>query len=102
MAPTASDWTRKTDPRLQTLFARRRAADDSDETVRVMVRLAGEVDPDALRALGLALGSVAGSIATASLRLQNLPEVAAEPTVSYIELSTPLGPDPGTAAARPS
>lgn len=86
-------WERKVDHRTRALVARTAAGTaDASQEVNVFVRFVG--DPSDLAALGLGVRSVAGDIATASIRIGDIEAVAGSPAVVLLELAQPLGPDP--------
>jgi hypothetical protein len=58
--------------------------------LRILVKFSGGVDE--LKDAGLTVGSVAGDIATGSIRLSDLPAIASAPNVVFIELAQPLAP----------
>lgn len=83
------DWRSKLDPRLRTELAR--AGDGDDRDVRVIVRFTGPAT--FLESLGVAVGTVAGEIATGSIRLQDLRWAASSPNIIYIEGAHAWRPD---------
>ena len=86
-------WERKLDHRLRALLARTPdISARAGQQVHVFIRFGG--DPAGLRALGVDLGSVAGDIATASVHLADLPRLAGDSQIAFIELSHSLAPDP--------
>jgi hypothetical protein len=48
---------------------------------------------DRLDQLGVRIGLAAGDVVTAELSVADVPALASEPGVEYVELSRPLGPD---------
>lgn len=83
--PDREEWERKLDHRLKATIDR--VGSDpaqASRTVSVFVRFRGDVSN--LRALGLQVRTVAGDIATASLRLADVEEAARSDSVSFIEL----------------
>lgn len=87
-ARDASGWERKVDHRLRALWSRTAPGDRGGLRVSVFVRVtdAGSFAPPD----GLALGSVAGNIATATLTLSALSRIAEAPAVEFLELAQPL------------
>jgi hypothetical protein len=83
------DWRSKLDPRLREKLAR--AGDRNDRDVRVIVQFAGPAP--VLESLGLSVGTVAGQIATGSIRLQDLRRAASSPRIIYIEGAHARRPD---------
>lgn len=82
----------KLDHRLRALLAR--ARDDpalGAEEVRVFVRFSGAAED--LAAAGARVGSVAGDIATAALRVRDLVSFARSPAVRLVEAAGWLSPD---------
>jgi hypothetical protein len=96
----AEPWEAKLDHHLRAYVARRSGDPAAEsEVISVLIRLQGP--SDGLRAKGIQLRTMAGDIATASVALHDLPAVAREPAVVFIEMSRPLGPDePSRAQAK--
>jgi hypothetical protein len=87
-----NDWKAKIDHRLRAQLALYGdSPEEADRRVNVLVRFAGSVQ--ALQAHGLAVRTAAGDIATASLRLADVPKAARAPEILFIELSQSLGLD---------
>ncbi len=84
------EWERKTDQPLRTIVEERGATGGA-ERVDVLVWFEG--DPDALAELGLAVRSLAGAVATASLEIAAVPAVAAARQVRFLELAREYRPD---------
>lgn len=84
-------WYQRVDPRLRALVESDDPSDPGAKRVRVLVKFHG--DASRLRALGLELGSAAGTVATATVALDDVPAVASAPEVVFIELSRPLASD---------
>ncbi|HEV7590624.1 MAG TPA: hypothetical protein VGO40_21120 [Longimicrobium sp.] len=82
----------KLDHRLRALLAR--ARDDTsllDQEIHVFVRFVGRVEE--LAEAGARVGSVAGDIATAALRVRELPAFSGSPAVRLVEAAGRLGPN---------
>lgn len=92
MAERDDEWKSKIDHRLRAQLALSEINPvEADRRVNVLVRFAGKVD--SLPAYGLAVRSVAGDIAIASLTLADVPKAASAPEILFIELSQSLGLD---------
>jgi hypothetical protein len=86
------EWKSKIDHRLRAQVALSEGSPvEADRRVNVLVRFAGTVG--SLQAYGLAVRSVAGDIAIASVTLADLPKAASAPEILFIELSQSLGLD---------
>jgi hypothetical protein len=83
-------WERKADQRLRALVERGGGVEQEDR-VDVLVWFKG--DESVLAELGLAVRSVAGDVATASLEIAAVPAVAGAPPVRFVELAREYRPD---------
>ena len=88
---TPIGWENKVDHRLRALWARLTDNERRSHAIRVIVRFIGTIEQ--LKNTGLKVGSVAGDISTGSIILDDLPRVAREPVIAYMELTQPLAPD---------
>jgi hypothetical protein len=86
-------WAAKLSPDLRMRLAQS-AAGETGERVRVLVRFHGPVAR--LRELGLETGNVASDIATATVPVSGLADLARAPEVIYIEGARALWPDEPT------
>jgi hypothetical protein len=82
------EWHARVDPRLRHLVE---GGAEGNDTLRVFIRT--NAPHDRLEQLGARIGQAAGDIVTAELSVADVPAVACEPGVEYIELSRPLWPD---------
>ena len=89
MPTGGADWEAKLDPRLRALLARAGAA--SDEVVHVLLRFSGPHEN--LAGQRVAVRTISGDIATATLALADVATLASDPRVLFVELATPLTPD---------
>jgi hypothetical protein len=85
------DWVAKLSPDLRLRVSGAAPGEQTVERARVLVRFRGPVAR--LRELGLEVGNVAADVATATVPLDRLADVAAAPEVVYVEGSRPLGQD---------
>ena len=88
-------WQRKIDHRLRALWGRVPETGRA-QSVNVLLRFTGSAEE--LRRQGVALRSLAGDIAAATITLAELPRIAGLPAVTTIELARVLGPDAPDAA----
>ncbi len=89
--------TQKLDPRLLELIENAaQDARDLETTLVILLGLDTNLDPDTrhdLEARGLSVRSVIGDVLTGTVRLQDVPQLAASPRVRSIELSSALYPE---------
>lgn len=82
------EWHARVDPRLRRLVD---GGAPRDARVRVFVRTTAA--DDRLEQLGVSVGQRAGDVVTAELSVGDVPVLASDPDVHYVELSRALGLD---------
>jgi len=85
-------WQRKIDHRLRALWARVPEPDRARHGVRVLLRFTESGEP--LKELGAQVHSVARDIASVTVVLTDLPRIANEAGILFMELAQPLTHDP--------
>jgi len=84
-------WQRKIDHRLLALWERIPEKDRMHKSINVLVRYTGP--DDLFKRPGIRIYSVAGDIATCSMMLSELPPIADNTDIIFIELANPLEHD---------